>query len=280
MVFKATIAGRDHALRLTEPAFRTRSLIEAECDFVDFLASRGIAVARPIRSTSGNWVEKVANGPDHVYASVTSWAPGSQVEAGSPQWTESFIRAWGRSLGAIHTVSVSYRPPGPRRWHWREEGWIANAENLFNPEDKEVRTVFAQLLSELASIPEKPGEFGLIHGDHWPQNFHYDPEGRITHFDFENCRYHWFLADAIGGLSILRHVDGGQAGKQCDWFLGAYQQRFELVPAMWEHRVRLLRLQRFYAYLSRLDLFDKPATEEQQQTLLQLRRRALQAIEW
>ena len=32
--------------------------------------------------------------------------------------------------------------------------------------------------------------------------------------------------------------------------------------------------------LSRLDLFAKPITEEQRQTLIQLRRRALQAIEW
>ena len=279
-VFKAKIAGRDHALRLTEPAFRTRGLIEAECDFVDFLASRGISVVRPIRSVSGNWVEEVSDGTGPVYASVASWAPGSRVEAGSPMWTESFIRAWGRSLGTIHTISVSYQPRVTRRWHWREEGWIANAENLFDPADEDVRRVFASLLSELASIPEKPGEFGLIHGDHWPQNFNYDEAERITHFDFENCRYHWFLADAISGLSILRRLDGDRAGNQCDWFLEAYQERFELAPAIWDHRVQLLRLQRFYAYLSRLDLFSKPVTEEQQQTLFQLRQKALQAIEW
>src|SRR6266550_3853652 len=57
-VFKTTIAGRYHALRLTPASFRTRRLIEAECDFVDFLASNDIPVARPIRSISGNWVEE------------------------------------------------------------------------------------------------------------------------------------------------------------------------------------------------------------------------------
>jgi len=36
----------------------------------------------------------------------------------------------------------------------------------------------------------------------------------ITHFDFENCRYHWFLADAIASLNVLRRLDSGRAGKQ------------------------------------------------------------------
>jgi Ser/Thr protein kinase RdoA (MazF antagonist) len=173
---------------------------------------------------------------------VSTWAPGFQVEEESPFWTETFVRAWGRSLGTIHAVSVQYQPRGARRWHWREEGWIANAQNLFGPKDEEIRSEFAQPLDQLALLPELPGQFGLIHGDHWPANFNYDSWGRITHFDFENCRYHWFLADAIAGLGILRRLDGSRAGKQCDWFLEAYGERFDLAPEIWKYRAPLLRL--------------------------------------
>lgn len=48
-----------------------------------------------------------------------------------------------------------------------------------------------EILQRFSRMPATPSDYGLIHSDVNPTNFHVD-QGKITLFDFDDCGYNWF----------------------------------------------------------------------------------------
>ena len=66
-------------LRLTHETHRTRELIEAELDFVNYLAASGAEVAAPVQSLSRNFVEVLPTPIGEMYAAVFQAVHGQPV---------------------------------------------------------------------------------------------------------------------------------------------------------------------------------------------------------
>jgi amicoumacin kinase len=136
-VYAVMCSGEKLILRLTEPSFRPWSDNQAELEYLQHLDSRGVRVNVPLASRAGVLLEWVTVGDRSLLASLFTFAPGEYVDRDSAYWGAPFFRAWGRALGCIHRASRDFRPAGDaRRWHWSEEGLIANARGLIPADDR------------------------------------------------------------------------------------------------------------------------------------------------
>jgi amicoumacin kinase len=87
-------------LRLTEGRHRSRQQLEAELDFVRFVASRGMAAACPLPSHRGAWVETVQAGDGRTWHGVVFVAaPGRHFRFFSRDIDRPLFRAWGSAMG-------------------------------------------------------------------------------------------------------------------------------------------------------------------------------------
>jgi len=250
-------------LRLTDVAYRTPEAQRAEIEFLRHLETCGVRVAVPVPSRDGHFVETFG---DHT-ACVFAWAPGVRVTPESPHWDHAFVSAWGRSLGAIHAAARSYH--GPRRWHWREEGFLADAYELLPRDDDAVRAEFAEVVERLAALPRSAASYGMTHADFGPQNFHWDPQLGITAFDFGNCCSHAFVHDVVVATSVLWRLPDRDRWR--DALIGGYREHMELDDAAWAERRTFLRLRMLYVYLSRLRKFGPDPDPDQRDVLHRIR---------
>lgn len=256
-------------LRLVDPAHRTRAQTESELAFMRHLVARGAAVVAPVPARDGAWTAL----EDGFVASAVRFAPGEAVTAGG----RAFDRAWGTALATLHEAALDYA--GPARWEWDEEPWLAEAERLLPPDDVGSREEWARLRAALAALPRTAGGYGMIHGDHGPQNFRRDPaSGRIVTFDFANACRHWFAMDVTVALSTLRR-DPERDRRRAD-LLAGYRAVRPLEAASWAAWPELLQLRILYVYLSRLDAFGPTPDASQRATLGALRALVADRVTW
>jgi amicoumacin kinase len=267
-------------LRLTSPSYRTRAENEAEAEFLLHLGAHA-AVSTPVPSSSGALVEEVSMGGLTMLASAFGFAPGVRVDYGSELWGEDLIREWGRSLGRIHAASRSFTPSGPaRRWHWRDEGFIANAPALIPADDRASHRELEEVLAHLEGLPVTPETFGIIHADFAPQNFHYHPESGITAFDFGNCCYHWYASDIAISLSTFRRHPAPERERYRRWLLEGYMEENAIDEAILAELNWLIRLRILYVYLSRLTKFGPEPGEEERKILATMRQSVHEKFIW
>jgi Ser/Thr protein kinase RdoA (MazF antagonist) len=268
-------------LRLTSPAYRSRAQNQAEAEFLLHLRRHGVSVSTPIASADGNLVEEIAGGGLTMLASAFTYAPGERPAKGPDGWDESLIRAWGRTLGSIHRASRSFTPAaGTGRWHWRDEGFIANAGALIPADDTASREELDRVLEHLAGLPADPSTFGIIHADFAPQNFHYDPDAGLTAFDFGNCCHHWFAADIAVSLSTLRALPREERDRYREWLLDGYRAEHPIDDAMLREMDWFIRLRILYVYLSRLTKFGPSPTDDERATLASMRAAVHETFAW
>ncbi|HET9221881.1 MAG TPA: phosphotransferase, partial [Roseiflexaceae bacterium] len=173
-VYAVVRGGEKVILRLTAPSFRSCSDNRAELEYLQHLDGCGVRVNVPLASRSGALLEQVAVGDRSLLASLFTWAPGEFVDRDSAIWGAPFFRAWGAALGNIHRASRSFRPAGAaRRWHWFEEGLIADARSLIPVDDRLSLHELETLLGWFARLPVTDQIYGMTHADFGPRNFNY-----------------------------------------------------------------------------------------------------------
>lgn len=181
----------DYVLRLTHSSHRSKKEVEAELDFLRYVAENGAKVAGPLYSTSQNLVEEiVVEDGTFFFASLFTYANGEQVKGeGSPYWGNVYFEAWGKAIGQLHRLTMNY-PKTDYRDTWEEdESSIVN-----ELEDENVKEIAAVLMEEINALPIERETFGLMHGDIHPGNFHYDGK-ELTIFDFDDAAYNYFIHD-------------------------------------------------------------------------------------
>ncbi len=178
-------------LRLTHSSHRSKQEVEAELDFLRYVAENGAKVAGPLYSIAQNLVEEtIAEDGTFFFASLFTYAKGEQVKGEeSPYWGESYFEAWGKAIGQLHHLTMNY-PKTDYRDTW-EEDESAIVQEL---EDKKVIGIATTLMEEIKILPIEKGTFGLIHGDIHPGNFYYDGK-ELTIFDFDDATYNYFIHD-------------------------------------------------------------------------------------
>jgi Ser/Thr protein kinase RdoA (MazF antagonist) len=193
--------GQPRVLRISYRSDRPVELIQAELDFVNHLAEGGMRVSRPIPAEDGNLIHVIrAAGIPFVVVSFLRGRGmrvpdnGYRYREGVP--IEEYFQNWGQTLGQLHRLTKSYRPPSDavKRPEWFEiEAYrgFPYGERLPLVQQK-----YDELLFELHALPKGIGSYGLIHNDFTDGNFIVDYDnGDITVFDFDDCCYFWFMAD-------------------------------------------------------------------------------------
>ncbi|MBN1874768.1 MAG: phosphotransferase [Anaerolineae bacterium] len=268
-VYTYTRAGQGYILKFVPTQADDLPVLIEKWDFVNYLAENGVQVSRPVTSRAGNLVEIVQNS-DHIYAVFQAVkAPGKHVDGRSPtEFNTDLFRTWGRVMGKMHALTQTYTG-GEHISHWRQEvqfmtGWCP---------DPAVQEKWRAMEAYLATLPQPPDAYGLIHNDLHPWNFLVD-RGNITVIDFDVCNHHWFTTDI--GISLFHAAWMGVGGdKDPNAFLPGFYASFmegyageNTLDAFW-----LNQLPRFVDY-RRLLMFSvfsnewrEPRQSWQQQTL-------------
>ena len=266
-------------LRFTDPNFRSRRDVEAEIAFVNFLRGRGVAVAEALANRDGLFTLSHSCKTGELICSSIAYAPGIEVQRESSHWNNKLFREWGRNLAQIHNGAADYKP-GPKealRWQWNKE--ILLEKNFIPEEDEKSAEELAEVLHVMRAFPKDGLNYGLIHADHAPQNFRYQEEsGKITSFDFGNCCYHWYLADLAISLSTVRRAPNREEIREA--LLAGYSE-YRSLPTDYEaHLDYFIRLRVVYVYLSRLYLWSKNRTLEQERDLRLFKERVHEKKGW
>lgn len=275
-------------LRISFRPDRGAGQIQAELDFVNYLAEGGVRVARPVPSRNGRLLEtiQVLDTPLHI-VSFTKGA-GMRVPDNDYRYREDapideYFHNWGRILGQMHALARVYRPPAGQvqRPDWFDLHRSRLTIDTMVPDRlPAVRSRIRSLLDEIRSLPVGKDAYGLIHGDFNDGNFTVDyTNGDITVFDFDDCCAFWFvyeLASAWEG-GIGRVMFRGLAERKAfmdrymDQVMAGYN-RENALPDAWLDRLPLfVRLIQVEEFLHFVQYIDQPDEEMQAQLAYKIR---------
>jgi len=179
----------------------SRAELEAEVDYVRYLAANRVPAARSLPSLTGADVEEIPIDGDRSFlAYCFEFAEGSMFpDDDLTVFPPGVLREWGRLLGMTHRLAPGFRPrPGARRPDWRGDDHLRS--RLFVPASQEaVHRRFDETVLLLESLPAEPREYGIVHGDFHHGNFLAEGE-RLTLIDFDACRFTWFSMDLATAL--------------------------------------------------------------------------------
>jgi amicoumacin kinase len=265
----------DVIVRITESAHRSSSELEAELDWVDYLARRGLTVARPLPSRHGRLVERLAD----YGVCVFRRAPGKPPREAA-DFAPHRLRLWGAYIGRMHRLTRDYRPsPGitPRR-AWNLDEALAVARRGLNPRDEPAYSQFTALVAWLQGLPRTSDCYGLVHADMHQGNFHLDGD-TLTAFDFDDCCHHWFAYDlATPIFTLLDFSADHNLGLTFDTVMPAFLEGYateHVMDASWIGRLpaflRFRALDLYHWTQAKLPDFDAAGHAWAQRTLPRIR---------
>jgi amicoumacin kinase len=241
-------------LRLTEDRHRSRCQLEAELDFVRFVAARGVAVAQPIPSDRDAWVETIQLDEGETWHAVAFMAvPGRHFRYFSDDIDRPLFRAWGSATGALHAASRDFVPAASRRRpSWAEQDTTSCDHTRLPAAEAGARREHARVTEWLGCLETTPGCRGLIHGDLERTNFVLD-EGAPRLFDFDDACYHWYLADVAHALWAFRGAPPSDRRRFLEYFLEGYREHCAAELDVRERLSWFVRLRTLSLFIHRLD---------------------------
>lgn len=231
-VYACERADQGMILRISHSLRRSAALIQAEVDWINYLAEGGVSVAKAVLSAHGQLVEAIDDGAGGQFL-VTAFVKAE----GQPPWelwTPTLFARYGQLIGKIHALTERYQPTAAasKRSAWDDD--LYEFIDRFLPASQTlVREKFRQVFDQLQALPKDKMSYGLIHYDAHGNNFFVDDAGAITLFDFDDCVYSWFCNDiAIVLFYIVQDAEDAPAfiGDFMTHFLRGYQQAYRLEP--------------------------------------------------
>jgi len=247
-VYDVEIRARPAVLRITHCSHRTASDIQAELDFVRFLAERGAPVCRPLPARSGADWQPVG---EEFFACCFERAEGARVEPeDASSWNERLFDNWGSTLAGFHQGAAEYVLPAgsPQRFRWHEDDLTVVSPHL-PAEDADIAARLNSVLADLNRLPKPPESYGLIHADLHTGNFFVSEAGELRVFDFDDACQHWFsydLAVVINHLS--RQLTSAERDRIFNLVLAGYSRVRALPAGLSNELPLLLRLRNIQLY--------------------------------
>jgi Ser/Thr protein kinase RdoA (MazF antagonist) len=222
-------------LRITHSSHRSEEQIIAELDWINYLHDSGVPVARPYVSKNKRLTEIFPVQNSYFTAVSFTFAPGQLIESADPaQWNTALFQNLGRIMGKMHRATKEYKPIllPERRPEWYEDDLLKNARQYLPSDQVQAAYELEDILTQFSQLPTSPDDYGLIHSDVNPTNFHVD-NGKITLFDFDDCAYNWFVNDIAVAMplysSMFKEPDWGT--RLCEyivWFMQGYEEENHL----------------------------------------------------
>lgn len=186
--------GKGHILKITHTIRRSEAYIMGELDWLNYLADKGVAVARAVPSPNGRLIERIEDGDGAWLVIAYEKAPGHGPTA--EDWDGPLFEEWGRVIGQTHRLTQSYQLSNTayKRQEWHEEEQL-KARKYLPESEAAVIAVADELMAKIHGLPKPQDAFGMLHTDPHNRNFFVDGDGRVTLFDFDDCHYNWFAHD-------------------------------------------------------------------------------------
>ncbi|WP_289142866.1 phosphotransferase enzyme family protein [uncultured Brevibacillus sp.] len=260
-VYEFSKNDNDYILKITHSFRRSANYILGEIDWLNFMADKGLAVARAIPSIFGNFVETFGDNEAYFISILYEKAPGHlPTEA---DWNSSLFEEWGRITGKLHAVTKTYKSKNPtsKRNEWIDEEHL-NIEKYIPSDQSIVIQKSKDLLERLKKITPGTENYGLIHGDLHFLNFTVE-DGRITLFDFDDIAYNYFAND----IAVILFYTYWRPLKQSDCkksfineflssFLKGYNQENHFQEEWFSQLQDFLRLRHLVQYIAFLQSVD------------------------
>lgn len=228
-----------HVLIMYRHGRRTASEIEAELDLLDYLDTRGLAVAPAVPTLTGERLVALSASEGTRYAVLFRFVKGSLLSHGL---SDDVARRFGRLVAHMHIVADGWEE-SPRRGvrppldaSLLIDGSMTHIEPLVChlPDTlTELRQMAAALHRHLERLPcEAPG-YGWVHGDIIPTNVMVGPDDELTLLDFDFCGVGWRIFDVATYLWASRAQQTAETATRAflagygdvrplaDWELGA-----------------------------------------------------------
>ena len=250
-VYAVRVAGTRYYLRVTNTRHRTRAQLEAELDFVEYLGSRGISVARAHRSASGERIESFPAEPAR-HAILFAAVRGRHFEFFSSDIDRRLFDRWGSAMGAMHAASHAFVPTGPRRPSWDAQDSTTFDRSGIPGSEMEAWHEHECLTQGLESVPRTPATWGLIHADFERTNFVIDGRGTVHIYDFDDACYHWYAADIANALWAFRNAPPCDRAHFLEWFLEGYRRQYTIAPNVREQLAGFIRVRTLSLFVNRL----------------------------
>ena len=250
MVYEFQCRKERRILRLTHSSHHAEDEIIGELDWVNFLIQQGVPASRPLLSGKDRLTERYPVQDSYFVATVFPYACGHFINEANPQeWNPSLFQTWGQIMGRMHRVTKKYLPQHLRqkRPHWVEDDTLRNATRYLPIEQMQVAADLGELLAKYRYITPTMDDYGLVHNDVNPTNFHIN-DGRITLFDFDDCAYNWFINDIAVTMPLYSELFatvGWEAGltEFLQWYMRGYERENHLDEGWLEYLPASLRLQ-------------------------------------
>jgi len=183
-------------LRISTGRDRTKSQIEAELSWVNYLADYGINTCRPIKLEDGRLLESIEINGENNILTLFEHAPGKQVERKTAD--EATFESIGRLTGEMHTVAHHFSQDTKQpldRPLWKESRLLNHdVESLKGTFSKSTLRSINQLIQSISNTPKTDRNFGMIHADINCMNLHRSNDD-LWIYDFDNCEYGYFTQD-------------------------------------------------------------------------------------
>ena len=231
-------ASRDYALRFHRPGYRTVSELLSELQWMEYLATHGVSVPKPLPSRNGAFIEAI-DGHD---IDVLEWLDGSPIGAVGQLADGINPVALGENLGRLmarlHDVTDAWTPPeGFARPDWRLDGLLGEEPvwgrfwknpDLAADDTALFLTVRGLAAEELRARGEELDQ-GLIHADMLLENvLHAD--GKLSLIDFDDCAFGYRDFELATFLVKFLPSDATDAMRQA--LCRGYAERREVDPGV------------------------------------------------
>ncbi|GAA0363013.1 phosphotransferase enzyme family protein [Bacillus horti] len=229
-IYEFMLDGAEFIMRITHSLHRDKGEMQAEVDWIYFLAQQGVSVAKPIFSVNERLLERIDLDDSYFLVSAFEKAPGGKVT--KENWNEDLFIEWGKITGQMHKHTQSYEPPtGLKRPMWYEDPLLLEAENHLPAGHEIVVKKFSETIQKIKELPQNSDAFGLIHTDLHYGNF-FVHEGKITAFDFDDCSYQYFVSDIA--IPLFYSLYGSLSGDDKISFTRIFMKNF-LAGYLTEH---------------------------------------------
>jgi Ser/Thr protein kinase RdoA (MazF antagonist) len=274
-----------YVLRVSHSHWRSKSDIEFELEFLDFLQKRLIPVAYPLRTKSGQRSISIQAPEGIRYAALFIYAPG-EIALGDLNTNQS--AKLGETLARIHeagTVFYSSQARQPLTLDYLLDQSLQEIQPFLSKKSVELHYIsqsIIQLKQQLQELPQTAPLWTVCWGDPHSGNAHFTPDNRVTLFDFDQCGYGWRAFDVAKFWQVA--IRTGMNKRVREAFLAGYntvqrltEEENQLLQAltqvahiwMWAIGLKASMLHQYsrlddYYFTSRLEQLKRLSTPEWQ----------------
>lgn len=221
--------GNPYILRISHHHWRTKSEIEFELEFLDFLAQNNVSVAYGIRTKNDQLLIEINAPEGQRYASLFPYAQG-EIPLGDLNPKQSY--ELGLTVANIHQLALNFSSQLERKTLTLEyllddsvkiiEPFLKNRLEDFNYLMKTIDNIYLKL----ANFPKNAPFWTVCWGDPHSGNVHFTPENKVTLFDFDQCGYGYRIFEIAKFWQVC--IRTGMTRKTREAFLEGYQSLNQL----------------------------------------------------